>query len=202
MTGRGRGRVIRGDEIERSELHVRRLGEPEQAQAAGAEAELIIEPATPEREQVGEHTERVRRLVQAMLSGVAQQRRELLAELQPYVVRIAVEVARRIVGRELTTDPGLVTRTVEAALEQMMAASQITVRVHPLDAQVLRATLSEIVRAPDQAEALEIVPDGSIEAGGCVVESDRGIVDARLRTQFEEMQTRLLQELDEGGGRG
>jgi len=151
---------------------------------------------------VGEHTERVRRLVQAMLSGVAQQRRELLAELQPYVVRIAVEVARRIVGRELTTDPGLVTRTVEAALEQMMAASQITVRVHPLDAQVLRATLSEIVRAPDQAEALEIVPDGSIEAGGCVVESDRGIVDARLRTQFEEMQTRLLQELDEGGGRG
>ena len=179
---------------------MRRLGEPEPTRAADAQAGVTIEPPEAERAPEGEHTERVRRLVQAMLSGVAQQRRELLAELQPYVVRIAVEVARRIVGRELTTDPGLITRTTEVALEQMMSASQITVRVHPLDAQVLQATLSEIVRAPDQADGLEIVPDGSIEPGGCVVESDRGIVDARLRTQFEEMQARLLQELDGGGG--
>ncbi len=197
----GRGRVIRRDEIERSELHVRRLSEPEPARVAETQASLTIEPPEPQPAPEDDHTERVRRMVQAMLSGVAQQRRELLAELQPYVVRIAVEVARRIVRRELTVDPGLITRTAEVALEQMMSASQITVRVHPLDAQVLHATLSEIVPAPDRAEALEIVPDGSIEPGGCVVESDRGIVDARLRTQFEAMQARLLAELDGGGGR-
>ncbi len=197
----GHGRVIRSDEVERSGLQVRRLGEPEHRQAVESEPDRIIEPAAPEWAPTGEHTERVRRLVQAMLSGVARQRRELLTELQPYVVRIAIEVARRIVRRELTTDPGLITRTAETALEQMMTASQVTVRVHPLDAQVLRATLSEVVPAPDQAEAIEIVPDGSIEPGGCVVESDRGIVDARLRTQFETMQARLLEELDGRGGR-
>lgn len=200
MTERGRARLLRRDEIERAGLHVRRLGQAEAPQSASEPELLAPEPAPPPAG--GERAERMRRLVQAMLSGVAQQRRELLAELQPYVVRIAVEVARRIVRRELTTDPGLVTRTAEAALEQMMSASQITVRVHPLDAQVLRGTLREIVSAPDQAEAIEIVPDGSVESGGCVVESDRGTVDARLRTQFEEMQARLLQELDTGGGHG
>ncbi len=196
MTERGRARVIKREEMERAGLQVHGLGAQEASEPDRPDV-TVEQPAEPVLGS--EQAERMRRLVQAMLSGFAQQRRELLVELQPYVVRIAVEVARRIVRRELSADPGLVTRTVESALEQMMSASQITVRVHPLDAQLLRSTISEIVTAPDQAEAIEILPDGAIEPGGCVVESDRGIVDARLRTQFEEMQARLLQELDRGG---
>ncbi|MGI5818242.1 MAG: FliH/SctL family protein [Armatimonadota bacterium] len=144
----------------------------------------------------------MRRLVQAMLAGFARQRRELLMELQPYVVRIAVEVARRIVRRELQTDPGLTARTVGAALDQIATASETRVRVHPLDARLLKSTIREIVPAPDEAASLQIIPDGSIERGGCVVESDRGIVDARLQTQFEEMQGRLLDGLEETRSRG
>jgi len=198
MTERGRARVIKREEMERAGLHVHGLGAQESSEPDRPDV-TVEPPAEPALDS--EQAERMRRLVQAMLSGFAQQRRELLVELQPYVVRIAVEVARRIVRRELSADPGLVARTVESALEQMMSASQITVRVHPLDAQLLRSTISEIVTAPDQAEAIEILPDGAIEPGGCVVESDRGIVDARLRTQFEEMQAQLLQELDRGGAR-
>ncbi|MGD9498214.1 MAG: FliH/SctL family protein [Armatimonadota bacterium] len=188
--------MIKSSEVERSGLTVRGLVAHE---ADGARRpEVIVEPSAPS--EVGaEASERIRRVVQAMLAGFAQQRRELLHELHPYVVRIAVEVARRIVRRELTTDPGMIARTAEVALEQVTAASRITVRVHPLDAQVLQATISEIISAPDQAEIIEIVPDGTIDPGGCVVESDRGIVDARLRTQFEEMQARLLGELEREG---
>ena len=134
-----------------------------------------------------------------MLSGFAHQRRELLADLQPYVVRISVEIARRILRRELRTDPGMITRIAESALEQVGAAANVRVRVHPLDAQVLEQSMMEIVSAPDEAAAIEVVPDAAIEQGGCVVESDRGIVDARLRTQFEEMQTRLLESLETEG---
>lgn len=159
----------------------------------GALAEVLEQPG--EAEQV----DRVRRLVQAMLRGFAQQRRELLAELRPYVVRLAVEIARRIVQRELRTDPGLIVRTTDTALEQVASASGVRVRVHPLDAELLQQTMSEMVPAPDRAAAIEVVPDGSIEQGGCVVESDRGIVDARLRTQFEEMQTSLLDALEGHG---
>jgi len=198
VSERGRARVIKREEMAHAGLHVHGLGAQESSEPDRPDV-TVEQPAEPALGS--EQAERMRRLVQAMLSGFAQQRRELLVELQPYVVRIAVEVARRIVRRELSADPGLVTRTVESALEQMMSASEITVRVHPLDAQLLRSTISEIVTAPDQAEAIDILPDGAIEPGGCVVESDRGIVDARLRTQFEEMQARLLQELDRGGAR-
>lgn len=191
------GRIIKRAELARSGTPVRTLGERLAYPLAPAPL-LVEEPLEPEPDDA--EIERTRRLVQAMLSGFAQQRRELLDELLPYVVRIAVEVARRIVRRELTSDPGMVTRTVQAALEQMLSASQIVVRVHPLDAQVLQAQIGSIADAPDQAEAIEIVPDGSIDPGGCVVESERGIIDARLRTQFEQMQAQLLQELERGAG--
>jgi flagellar biosynthesis/type III secretory pathway protein FliH len=188
-------RVLKREELEREHRDVARVGPSGEAddRTSGPQAEPTIEP--PADEGGSPEVDRVRRLVQAMLSGFARQRRDLLTELQPYVVRIAVEVARRIVRRELRTDPGMVGRTVGDALEQIASASQTRVRVHPLDAQVLQSTIREIVSAPDEAASLEIVPDGSIERGGCVVESDRGIVDARLETQFEEMQTRLLDGL-------
>ncbi|MBD3293274.1 MAG: hypothetical protein GF393_10140 [Armatimonadia bacterium] len=192
-----RRRILKRDELDRGDRQVARMhgGRPHAAADTSPPVEPPAEEPTPPEATTPE-VDRMRRLVQAMLSGFARQRRDLLTELQPYVVRIAVEVARRIVRRELRTDPGMVTRTVGAALEQVAAASETRVRVHPLDAQVLQESIREIVPAPDEAAALEIVPDGSIERGGCVVESDRGIVDARLRTQFEEMQTRLLDGLE------
>ncbi|MGC9320449.1 MAG: FliH/SctL family protein [Armatimonadota bacterium] len=192
MARGGSGRVLKRDDLERAETRVQALG-AESAPPSDDELEVTVEPAD---DHGSEETHRVRRLVQAMLRGFAQQRRELLAELQPYVVRIAVEVARRIVRRELRADPGLVARTAQAALEQMAGISDVRVRVHPLDAQVLETTMNELVSSGDEAAAVEIVPDGSVERGGCVVESDRGIVDARLRTQFEEMQTRLFDSLE------
>jgi len=192
--GRGR-RILKREELEREKTEIARIGGERVALdgPASAEIEATVEPTGegPSSDEV----ERMRRLVQAILSGFARQRRELLTELQPYVVRIAVEVARRIVQRELRTDPGMVSRTVRSALEQVALASETRVRVHPLDAQVLQSSIREIVQAPDEAASLQIIPDGSIERGGCVVESDRGIVDARLQTQFEEVQARLLDGL-------
>lgn len=210
----GSRHIIKRETIEREGLEIMRAAETARESRERAAdmrdprtgqtemAEIEDPPAKADSEQVV----RVRRLVQAMLSGFARQRRELLAELQPYVTRISVEVAQRIVRRELRTDPGMITRVVGAALEQVAAASRVRVRVHPLDARTLQETLREIVSAPDEAEAIEVIPDGSIERGGCVVESDRGIVDARLQTQFEEMQTSLLDaleahRLDEGAAR-
>jgi flagellar assembly protein FliH len=193
MTG-GKRRIVKREELEADRLSVRPAGHDE-AEAGGVSDERPPAEGAPVEDPSPE-VDRMRRLVQAMLSGFARQRRDLLGELQPYVVRIAVEVARRIVRRELRTDPGMVTRTVGAALEQVGTASETRVRVHPLDAQVLQKTIRELVPTPDEAASLEIVPDGSIERGGCVVESDRGIVDARLRTQFEEMQGRLLDALE------
>jgi flagellar assembly protein FliH len=195
MNGRGR-RVLKRAELASREMEATQMdgsadGSPD-GPAVGNQS--VLEPAAGA--VASDEVDRMRRLVQAILSGFARQRRELLGELQPYVVRIAVEVARRIVQRELRTDPGMVSRTVGSALEEVATVAETRVRVHPLDAQVLQATIREIVPTPDEAASLKIVPDGSIERGGCVVESDRGIVDARLQTQFEEMQARLLDGLD------
>ena len=190
------GRIIKRDELEREGLRMARVHAAESEAEPSSEAALGGAVESVREDEASPEVDRVRRLVQAMLGGFARQRREMLMELQPYVVRIAVEVARRVVRRELDTDPGMIARTVESALEQVAAAAQARVRVHPLDAQVLQATIRELVPASDEAAAVEIIPDGSIERGGCVVESDRGIVDARLQTQFEEMQARLLDGLE------
>jgi len=58
---------------------------------------------------------------------------------------------------------------------------RIAVRVNPADADAL-----EEIAAP-----VTIVPDASITAGGCVVETDLGSVDGRLETRLDALRAAL-----------
>jgi flagellar biosynthesis/type III secretory pathway protein FliH len=57
----------------------------------------------------------------------------------------------------------------------------LRVRVHPGDAAVLSPTWAQ--QAAPTGQRLELVPDENIRRGGCLVEGEAGMVDARVETQ-------------------
>lgn len=115
-------------------------------------------------------------------------RRRALDAAREGLVDVAVETARRIMRREAATDRGLVVEILDAALEKVRNAERIKVRVNVGDLGAAEA-IGERVRARMRsAHGVEVVEDPSVEAGGCVVETEFGRVDARLRAQLDEIE--------------
>jgi flagellar assembly protein FliH len=120
-------------------------------------------------------------------------RREVLVASEREVVRLALEVARKIVRREIAIDEELTLTLVKVALSRIEDQSLITIRVNPKDHGIIRRY--QAVRSDNDAlgEGIKLVEDPLISRGGCVIETESGIIDARVEEQFREIEKGFLE---------
>lgn len=138
-----------------------------------------------------EITEKVDGLL-SLSEGAIRAREELLCRGEPEVIELAIGIAEKIVGQELTVNPEIVAGMVHRALERAGKSDTYYLHVNPADAQVMKEYLRE-----DLTEVTcEIVADSRIERGGCVIATSHGHVDAQVSSQFAEVRTALLGEGD------
>jgi len=119
-------------------------------------------------------------------------RADLLQKTERQVVQLALAIARRIVHREVRLDRELLETMGRVALDRLGAVSTATIRLHPDDYAAVTRGASE-----GAAESgTTIVADPLVRRGGCVVESDFGVIDVSVDSQIQEMATALLGDAD------
>jgi flagellar assembly protein FliH len=117
---------------------------------------------------------------------IGRMKSSLYAQVEKEVVKLAIEVAKKIIHREIQVDPDIIQTLIRVTLANVAAKNPVTIRVNPVDFNYI----SERQAALSQSEAknISIVPDKSIERGGCLVETDCGDIDARLEEKFREVE--------------
>jgi flagellar biosynthesis/type III secretory pathway protein FliH len=138
---------------------------------------------------------RVEGLAQAAaeLARAAEARDRLLAGARAEVVEVAVALARRVLGREV--EAGRAAEDVAAAaLAEVRDRRTVSLRVHPGDAARLRAS-RERLEAVLVRGTLALREDPGVSAGGAVVETEAGTVDARIETQLDALAAALRGEV-------
>lgn len=136
--------------------------------------------------QVRELTEQLARTI----AEVASSREEALRRAETDIVQLSMEIARRIVHRELSVDPSALGGLIRAALEKLAGQQVNRVRIHPDQESVMRMCLEEIGRAD-----IEVLADPAQPRGGAVFESSRGSLDASVETQLREIERGLTDQL-------
>jgi flagellar assembly protein FliH len=139
--------------------------------------------------------------LQAPLERVARSLDELAAcraryrkETEREVVQLALEIARRILRRELSIDPEAILGLVRAGLESISLREVLEVRLHPSHAETVRLCLKKM-GAP---AGLAVIADPHLEPGAVLVETRRGGFDASADAQLEEIQRGFADLLENG----
>jgi len=132
-------------------------------------------------------------LAAAALARVADVRDAKLAEVDAAVVDVALEIARRVVGRELATRPEAVVDVARRALRAAVGVGDLLLRVAPGDAAVVRGASPSLEDALDRG-SLAIAEDPALERGEVIVEAEGGRVDARIAAQLEAFRRALRAE--------
>ena len=93
----------------------------------------------------------------------------------------ATHLARQMVRSELVQRPELVAAVAQEAVETLLlSAHHITLRVHPDDHVLVAQGAAEVLAA----RGARLLPDAAVTRGGCVVESDIGVIDASLEARW------------------
>lgn len=103
---------------------------------------------------------------------------------------LALAIAARIVAREVETSPETALAIAKEAIAEVTHAESATVRLNPFQSEIVRAHADQLLAASPSLKDVQIVDDPSI-AGGCVIESAGGRIDAtiefRVRALLEAM---------------
>ena len=113
-------------------------------------------------------------------------REEVFEYIAPDILEISVDIAKKIIKKEVETDPQVLINTIIDVLKTVSKNEpKIVIRVRPQAVQFIKDTLPNITYQYGIDSKINIVSDPSIEEGGCVFQTNNGIVDASIDTQLE-----------------
>lgn len=169
----------------------------EMLSAAGTEAGRIRAEAEAARDRVRARAEEEGRQeglarAAAQLAAAGADRDRLLAGAEREVVALALDVARKVLGRELAGDPDLIAELAARALAEARERREVVLRVNPADAAALRAGEERLAALLVRAHLL-VREDASLAPGAVLVETEAGRVDGGVEAQLAYL-ARALEE--------
>lgn len=112
------------------------------------------------------------------------ERDKLIDNTEPELARLAVGIAQRLIGQEITSNGEFIMSVVRDALADCKDREQVTIRVAPNDYHLVNNDRETFARMVEGLRDFDLVSDSTIEAGGCIIETNLGNIDARLSTQI------------------
>jgi flagellar assembly protein FliH len=115
-------------------------------------------------------------------------RASLVLQTEKEVARLAIEIAKKVVNREVTIDNDIVITLARIGLSRMHNRIAATLHLHPDDLAYVEANRKKL----GATQAVRFVEDFSVGRGGCLLKTEMGDVDARIEQQFAEIERAFI----------
>jgi flagellar assembly protein FliH len=131
--------------------------------------------------------------IQLLLNQAYQQKEEIIAEAEPFLLELSTVIASQIIKQELDESPEKFIELIKQHILRVKEKESISVCVHPDDFDFIQGQRSHLVAVVNGETEIKIFPDHSISSKGCVIRTAFGSVDARIDTQLEEVKKVILE---------
>ncbi len=128
-----------------------------------------------------------------MLEAVMLRREEILQETESQIVELVILMARKVVKILSENQKNVVMANTLAALKKVKSRGKVTLRVNLEDVKLTTSHISEFIQHVENVNGITVIEDSSVERGGCIVETDFGAIDARISSQLQELENKILE---------
>jgi type III secretion protein L len=185
------------NQIISAQLEAARILEEAEDFAAEIRREAAAEAENLKAEATREGTENALTEFERNLIESREIREKVWRETEKDVLRLAVRLAERIVGREIEKDDKTIIEIISTALQNARQQEKLTVRVNPKDLPTIEKETEKF--STGRIQFIDFVADPRVASTGCLIESEVGTIDARLETQLRVLERALLSQ-SEGEG--
>lgn len=109
-------------------------------------------------------------------------------DLEKSLVPVALKAAKKILGRELELSESAIVDIVSNILKSVSQHKKVTVYVNKKDLEALEQGRSRLKEIFENIEVLSLRERSDISRGGCVIETEGGIINAQLENQWSALE--------------
>lgn len=109
-------------------------------------------------------------------------------ETQQQILNLALKAAKKIVNKEIELNPDSIVDIVKGVLRPVTQYSRIKIYVNKEDKDFLEREKENLKQIFDRIESFSIVERDDVEKGGCLIETEAGIINASLDNQWRSLE--------------
>lgn len=122
-------------------------------------------------------------------------RQSLTNEAEIAIVKLSLSIARKLLDREIEVNPDSVLSVARCALRKVVDSTKIKIRINPSDIKTVENHKDKILGQLGKNSAIRIESDGTIQRGGCIIETSFGDIEAQIDKQYQIIEQALIKEL-------
>lgn len=174
----------------------RRVDDRNLVSRAREEADAIRESAMKEGYQAG--LEQAQADIDEFKNSLGQfmnAKQEVFEYIAPDILEISVDIAKKIIKKEIEQDPQVLFNTIVDVLKTLSKEeTKVTLRVNPAEVNETKQAVPDMLNMAGIDTKVVVLADENVSQGGCQVTTTNGIVDATIETRIEVV-SKALREL-------
>ena len=112
-------------------------------------------------------------------------KQEVFDAVSPYILEMSVDIAKKIIKRELDQDPSIILDNIQELLKKLSKEeTKITLKVNPIQVSLIKSEIPDIMSNVGINAKIMVVPDEDVMEGGCLLTTTNGVIDATIETQL------------------
>ncbi|MBT3393760.1 MAG: HrpE/YscL family type III secretion apparatus protein [Waddliaceae bacterium] len=115
-------------------------------------------------------------------------RRRVRREMEKIIIPIAIKAAKKIVGDEMSLNEEAIVNIVSNTLRAVSQHQKIIIYVNKNDKEVLDKNKSRLNQIFERLESLSIQEREDVAPGGCIIETEAGIINAQIDNQWRRLE--------------
>lgn len=138
-------------------------------------------------------TESAKRLEQldALIAAMDGAKGELFEANREFLMNVVYRISKAVLLKEIATDREYLLRLSRELIERSGLRDNLTLKIHPSDAESVEMLKQGLLQSFSSLRNLTIELSDHVSAGGCILETEWGAVDASLETQLSQVLSTL-----------
>ena len=189
-----------GLKVLKAQDYTRYLDSQHLVDAANAKAESIIEQAQQAYEaekqrgyEAGMEQAKIEN-AQILIETVAKGNQYYL-QVENKMTEVVLEAVRKIINT--FDDVNTTTRVVKEALYLVSNQKQVILHVHPDQVAEVKENIANVLSEFPEVGYVDVVADGRLKNGGCILETEVGIIDASIDGQLQALKQAMKKQFGE-----
>ncbi len=112
-------------------------------------------------------------------------------ELQKAVLPLVLKSTKKIIGEELKQYPESILAIVMQSIKSVIQSKIVKLYVNAADLEYLESEKETLKKNFERLESFQIEKRDDIERGSCIIETERGILNATLENQYRALERAL-----------
>ncbi len=132
---------------------------------------------------------------QILVNSIHSIKTDLVHQNEAHIVTTIFRIAEKIAYGHIAENPDLVLPVIKESIEIAQADDEVTVLVSPEQIDFIDNLKKLSNRDFDFLKNVRLEPSQNVMSGGCIVETNYGIIDAQVPTRVDKIWTELSQAL-------